>query len=198
MKTTDLNADFWNNRYLTQQMGWDIGYASPPLIDYALSQVAKDARILIPGTGNGYELEALWKQGYTHVYGADLSEKAKVNFLERVTDFPEAQYLLGDFFSLEGRYDVILEQTFFCAIEPSWRSDYVRKVHELLSPGGRLAGVLFNFEKPEGPPFGGSEEEYRQLFGGVLEVKTMEECYNSIEPRRGSEFFIEIVKKIKN
>lgn len=41
---------------------------------------------------------------------------------------------------------VLMEQTFFCAINPSLRKDYVAKMHELLAPNGKLVGVLFDKE----------------------------------------------------
>ena len=39
---------------------------------------------------------------------------------------------------------LILEQTFFCAITPSLRLNYVMKVYRLVTDGGSLVGLLFN------------------------------------------------------
>ena len=97
--------------------------------------------------------------------------------------------ITGDFFEHKGQYDLILEQTFFCAIDPALRSCYVTKMHELLKPSGKLVGVLFNRSFDGGPPFGGSKEEYEQLFSKHLHIKKMELCYNSILPRQGAEIF---------
>ncbi len=191
---TKLNADYWNQRYETEQTGWDIGYSNPALIEFVLSGVSKDAKILIPGLGNGYEMEDLWKKGYKQVYGMDLSNLAKGNFLNRVEDFPEDHYLVGDFFKLDQQFDLILEQTFFCALDPKLRPEYVKKMSEVLKPGGILAGVMFNFEKFDGPPFGGSEAEYRRLFEGKFDIAKLEDCRNSIGPRQGSEYFIKFIK----
>jgi hypothetical protein len=196
MSTTSLDANFWNNRYQNKETGWDIGYANPALLEYITSTVNPDAKILIPGLGNGYELESIWKMGYKNVFGSDLSELAKENFLKRVPDYPEDQYMVGNFFDLEGQYDVVLEQTFFCALNPSLRKDYVLKMSEVIKHQGSLAGVLFNFKKPDGPPFGGSEAEYRSLFKPYFDIRVMEECRNSIPQRQGNEFFIELIKNI--
>jgi len=68
----DLDEDYWSERYQEGQTGWDIGYASPQLIDFATT-FPKDARILIPGAGKAYEAEALWKMGYVNVYVVDLT-----------------------------------------------------------------------------------------------------------------------------
>ena len=65
---------------------------------------------------------------------------------------------------------------------------------DILKPGGKLAGLLFNRSFDGGPPFGGNKDEYERLFSKRFEIKTMEDCYNSIAPRSGSELFI-ILKK---
>ena len=192
---TNLDGTYWDERYQQENTGWDIGYANNALVEYALTSVPKDARILIPGAGHAYELEALWKAGYQNVFAMDLSPTAKANFMKRVTDFPDEHYSLGDFFESDQKFDVVLEQTFFCAINPNLRSTYVQHMHRILNEKGVIAGVLFNFEKPIGPPFGGSIAEYQSLFGELFQIKIMEECRNSIQPRQGNELFIELIKK---
>ena len=92
----------------------------------------------------------------------------------------------------QGKYDLIIEQTFFCALDPLHRSAYAIKMNELLSKSGKLVGLLFDRSFVSGPPFGGSEEEFRKLFSQHFRLKTMERCYNSIEPRKGSELFINL------
>ncbi|HMR44032.1 MAG TPA: hypothetical protein PKC40_09370, partial [Saprospiraceae bacterium] len=93
------------------------------------------------------------------------------------------------------KVDLILEQTFFCAIDPAQRRRYAQKSFELLNSGGRLAGVLFasHFEKP-GPPFGGGAAEYRRIFEEFFIIQKLEPAYNSIAPRAGNELFIELLK----
>lgn len=189
-----LDAKYWENRYVEQTWGWDIGYPSPALIDYA-SLYPIDSRILIPGCGHAYEAEWLWNKGYKHITLLDVSRTAKQNFLNRVPDFPEHQFIVGDFFGHDAEYDIILEQTFYCALAPEMRDAYVSKMSDLLVPNGRLAGVLFTFPLTEkGPPFGGSQAEYQDRFGKVFEVIKLAPCYNSIPPREGNEVFIEMKK----
>ncbi|MBI5915222.1 MAG: SAM-dependent methyltransferase, partial [Bacteroidetes bacterium] len=93
-------------------------------------------------------------------------------------------------------FDLMLEQTFFCAIPPSLRTDYVNKAAQLLPPGKTLAGLLFasHFGKP-GPPFGGTEAEYRKLFSPHFFIEAMEMCKNSILPRTGNELFFQLIRK---
>jgi thiopurine S-methyltransferase len=192
---TKLNQAYWDSRYIDQQTGWDIGYANPVLVDFIFAHFTKDAKILIPGLGNGYELELLWKKGYKKSYGIDLARTPREAFLARNPDFPGKQYLIEDFFLHNAKYDVIVEQTFFCALDPKLRENYVRKMAISLNPGGSLFGLLFDFEKKDGPPFGGSFEEYLNLFSADFEIVTMEKCMQSIAPRQGNELFFHLRKK---
>jgi SAM-dependent methyltransferase len=191
----ELNENFWTQRYQDGSTGWDLGYVSTPIKEYADQLSDKSIRILIPGAGNSYEGEYLWKQGFKNVYIADISEEPLHNFSERVPDFPKEQLLHEDFFSLDDQFDLILEQTFYCALDPKLRDAYVEKMHGLLKPGGKLVGVLFTFPLESGPPFGGSMDEYRERFSRYFDLKKLEECYNSIPPRAGNEAFLIAQKK---
>lgn len=66
---------------------------------------------------------------------------------------------------------------------------------ELLKPGGKLIGLLFDRIFEGGPPFGGDKEEYEQLLKTQFTIKTLEPCYNSIQPRAGTELFMIVEKK---
>ena len=189
--SSKLDASFWNSKYNNNDIGWDIGYPSPPIAEYADRLERKDLSILIPGCGNGYEAEYLWNTGHKNVHILDYSETALNEFKIRVPEFPTNQIHVGDFFTHQGSYDLILEQTFFCAIQPVLRQNYVRKVKELLKPEGKLVGVLFNDELNEDkPPFGGNSLEYLGHFQPHFQHLYMKSCYNSIEPRIGRELFV--------
>ena len=133
--------------------------------------------------------------GFKNVYGLDISEEPIKQFKKNNPDFPENQLIIDDFFNHTQKYDLIIEQTFFCALQPELRPLYVNKMYELLNENGKLAGVLFSFPLSEkGPPFGGNYSEYKQLFSHKFSVITLQSCYNSIKPRQNNEFFI-ILKK---
>lgn len=192
----ELSEKYWNDRYENQEIGWDIGAASTPLVEYFNQIQDKNIKILIPGCGNAYEAEHLWNNGYKDVFLLDVSVKALNNFSERVADFPKSQLINEDFFAHQNEYDLILEQTFFCAIDPLLRPNYAQKAHELLSNNGKLIGLLFNREFQEGPPFGGNKEEYQTYFSPFFKSIKMSTCYNSIVPRNESELFINISDKL--
>ena len=196
-KTIKVNLDthFWNSKYEENKIGWDIGYANPIHIEYVLEHIDKSQKILIPGAGSGYEIKTLWNYGYNQVYAIDLSPLAKKRFLKQQPDFPEENYIVGDFFKMQQSFDLILEQTFFCAIDPALRSSYVEKIHEVLNPLGRLYGVLFVMPLIDGPPFGGSVKEYQHLFEEKFEIIQIKKNTKSIPTRLGKEIIIELLKK---
>lgn len=193
---TSLDQDFWNQRWENQQTGWDIGYASTPIVTFMNEYPNKDARILIPGCGNAHEAAYLLENGFTNLTVIDIAPMAVDQLKDKFKDKPEISVILGDFFDHQGEYDLMLEQTFFCALEPKLRSEYVKKSNSLLAEGGEIVGVLFGVEfEKSGPPFGGTKEEYRPLFTPYFEIEKMEPCYNSIGPRMGTELFIKLERK---
>ncbi len=187
---------YWTQRWQNNETGWDIGYASSPLMHYIQQLENKQLKILIPGCGNAWEAEALHKLGFENVYVLDISELPLKLFSERLPSFPKEHLICSDFFEHEDKYDLILEQTFFCALNPEFRSKYAIQMHLLLKPFGKMVGVLFGVPKNnDKPPFGGSKEEYNTLFEPLFNIKTLEVAYNSIPPRSNQELFIHFVAK---
>lgn len=192
----NLDRDYWTSRYLENNTGWDLGEISPPLKAYIDQLKDKTLRILIPGAGNSYEAEYLFNQGFKNIHVVDIAAEPLANIRKRCPDFPENQLIHMDFFDVRGKYDLILEQTFLCALPVGLREDYAKKVHNLLQPGGKITGLLFNKQfSHEGPPFGGSKEEYLTYFSDNFKFTTFELCYNSILPRAGNELFFIFKKK---
>lgn len=194
LKKMILNAEFWDSRYKSNQIGWDLGEVSPPIKEYIDQLKDKSIRILIPGAGNAYEAEYLLEKGFKNVFIVDFAKNALDSFSLRNSTFPKEQLLCLDFFELNDSFDLILEQTFFCAIDPALRTRYVKKMIELLTENARLVGVLFNRSFESGPPFGGDLEEYKTLFTPFFKDVKIEKCYNSVAPRLGSELFINFLK----
>ncbi len=191
-----LSSEYWNTRYIENDFGWDTGDITTPLKTYFDQLKDKSVKILIPGAGNSYEAEYLFNNGFKNVFVLDFAEAPLKNIKERCNDFPSSQLIQDDFFKHAGQYDLIIEQTFFCAIDPKLRADYAKHMHSLLKPKGKLVGVLFDtvFEK-DGPPFSGNKAEYTNYFSPYFEFNTFESCYNSIKPREGRELFINFSKK---
>ena len=192
---TTLNKEYWENRYKSDTANWDIGQISNPLKEYIDQLKNKNVRILIPGAGNGYELDYLIEKGFHNVFVIDYAQQPIDAIIKRNKNLKK-HLICEDFFNHSETYDLILEQTFFCALQPNLRENYATKMFNLLSEKGKIAGLLFNFELSEvGPPFGGSYEEYVNLFSKKFTIKTLEPAYNSIKPRANKELFFTFEKK---
>jgi len=191
-----LNSNYWEERYKKKETGWDIGEISTPLKEYIDQIKDKSIKILIPGAGNSYEFEYLLNNGFENVFVLDFAQSPLDNIQNRVKNSSKNQLIKSDFFKHDNQYDLIIEQTFFCALEPPLRENYVQKTKSLLSNKGKIIGLLFQFPLTEvGPPFGGSKEEYLKLFSDDFNIKTLETAYNSIKPRQGNELFFIFTKK---
>jgi hypothetical protein len=90
---TNLDKDYWENRYSNVQIGWDIGYPSTPIKTYIDQLVDKSLRILIPGAGNSYEAEYLWNKGFKNIYVLDFAKQPLDHLNYRIADFPQKQLL---------------------------------------------------------------------------------------------------------
>jgi SAM-dependent methyltransferase len=193
---TLLDQTYWNSRWQKEETGWDIGFPAPAIAEYILQYKNKDAEILIPGCGNAYEAEYFLENGFKKITLIDIAQEAVERLKRKFEGKKEVRILCEDFFKHEGVYDLIIEQTFFCAIPPPKRKEYAQKAASLLSNKGKIIGVLFDkkFEQ-QGPPFGGYLLEYKSVFNPYFEIIKMEPCYNSIIPRKGSELFIILIKK---
>jgi len=191
-----FEKDYWEFKWKNNQTGWDIGHLSPPIQHYIDKISDKKTKILIPGAGSAYEGEYLFKNDFKHTHLLDYSPLPFDKLLNRCPQFPKENLFNQNFFDFSGKYDLILEQTFFSAIQPSERENYVNKMHELLEENGLLVGLLFSidFGNPH-PPFGGSKEEYTQLFSPLFDIEILEGSYNSISPRQGNELFIKLRKR---
>ncbi|MGR7813953.1 methyltransferase domain-containing protein [Lacinutrix undariae] len=191
----DLTEIFWDNRYKVSDIGWDLGEVSPPLKAYFDQLTNTDLKILIPGGGNSYEAEYLHYKGFKNVYVVDLSLTALQSLKTRVPLFPSSHLIHDDFFNTNLSCDLIIEQTFFCAIHPDLRPKYVEKTNQLLKPNGKIVGLLFNAPlNHTHPPFGGNKREYLNYFDPYFNILFMEEAYNSYSSRKGKELFF-IIKK---
>lgn len=190
-----LNANYWDKQYQNNETGWDLNGVSPPLKGFIDTLIDKSMHILIPGCGNAYEAAYLLDNGFTNVTLIDISSTLVNRLKEKFAGKP-IQILHADFFDHQGKYDLILEQTFFCAIDPSLRARYANKCFSLLNESGKVAGLMFGVEfEKAGPPFGGKKEDYVKLFEPLFNLLQFDNCTNSIKPRMGNELFVEMERK---
>ncbi len=190
-----LDQKYWDQQWKSGSTGWDLGKVSPPISEYIDQLKDKNLAILIPGCGNAYEAEYLLEKGFTNVTLIDISPTAVDILKQKFLNHKHIRILCEDFFDHKNQYDLILEQTFFCALPPEHRPEYVKKIHDLLKPEGKLVGLLFDREFDfEGPPFGGFKHQYEDLFKEYFELNTFEKATNSFPARNGTELFINFKK----
>jgi SAM-dependent methyltransferase len=191
-----LNSDYWEALYKKKETLWDVGEITTPIKTYIDQLEDKTIRILIPGAGNSYEFEYLLQKGFENTFVVDFAKTPLDNIKKRIPQTRPDQLICADFFDLEGSYDLIIEQTFFCALDPELREKYVQKMKSLLNPNGKIIGLLFQFPLSEkGPPFGGSISEYQHLFETDFTINLLEKAHNSIKPRKENELFFIFKKK---
>ena len=187
----NFDEQYWTERYDAGKDGWDLGCISPPIKEYIDQLTNKDIKILIPGAGNSHEAEYIHNQGFTNLYVCDISNVPLDNLKDRVSTFPLDNLIHGNFFEIQDEFDLVLEQTFFCALNPLLRQDYIEQMSKIIKPKGSLIGLLFSMEfDKEGPPFGGVINNYKAMFSKKFDIKVITPCTNSIESRMGSELFI--------
>jgi len=190
-----LDQSYWDLQYQSETTGWDLGTISPPIKAYVDQLKDTTISVLIPGCGNTYEAEYLLEKGFANITVIDIAPTLVEKLKEKFKNTTAIRIIQGDFFEHKGSYDLILEQTFFCALPPQMRQKYVWKMHHLLSKNGKIAGLLFNRSFEVSPPFGGNTTEYEQLFSKAFHLKILETSYNSVTPRAQSELFFVFEKK---
>lgn len=187
----------WEQRYQTNDMPWEKGYAAPPLENY-LKFNKIEGEVLVPGCGLGHDTRLLADRG-ARVTGLDIASTA----IERAKQFGgKVDYILGDFFDLpeilKNKFDYMVEHTCFCAIEPNQRKNYVRSAWETLNSTGKLFGIFYlNPKVEEGPPFGVEVGELDLLFEPYFILKEEWKPLQCYEGREGKEL-IRIYQKSLN
>ena len=195
-------AAFWEGLYASRSDGWELGHPAPPLAAWLSAggvfpapDSGEPARVAIPGCGRGHDARLLARRGY-RVSGFDFAEVA----IAEARALAQAEGLTvsfeqRDIFTLEGdhrgSFDGVWEYTCFCAIDPARREEYIRLVHAILKPGGRLLGCFYPLrEGTDGPPFPVSVAQIEVVLSpwfGIVEAGPPAE---SAERRRGLEWLV--------
>jgi hypothetical protein len=63
------------------------------------------------------------------------------------------------------RFGLIYERGFLCSLPTSKWDEWIERMAELISPGGKLFGLFLYGEEPEPPPYPLTEETAARLFG---------------------------------
>jgi methyl halide transferase len=151
---------------------------SPLIMRLIDEEFRPPARVLVVGCGRGWEVEALAQRGFD-VTGLDIAPAALDLVTIRLGQRPNISLQVGSVLnmppSMLGAYDIIVEHTCFCAIDPLRWSDYAYSVASILVPRGYFVGAFLSFENVEyaGPPFGTNIETVHSLFVEYFEIRRL-------------------------
>mmetsp|Transcript_34358 Transcript_34358/g.78291 ORF Transcript_34358/g.78291 Transcript_34358/m.78291 type:complete len:221 (-) Transcript_34358:130-792(-) len=165
MDPTAWERDHWANG-LAKGTRWDLAGPSPTLL-YALTKkqyvLGADCKALVPGCGRAYDALALAQQGFSEVVAVDIAPSAVKAAQEELAEHSQepaaskVKVFEADFFKHEGKYDLIWDCTFLCALPPALREQWASSMSTLLKPGGRLIQCVFPIAPEKdpsvGPPF---------------------------------------------
>ena len=170
------SAEYWSKRYQSGDASWDLRgetavfsalRASNPLF---MPSPNESRTVLVPGCGYGHDAVGFARAGFD-VTAVDFAIEAldqlraiasnadvNVKILERDV------FTLG--WDLPQSFDIVLEYTCYCAIDPGRREEYVRMISTVTKPGGLVAGLFFPLDEVDrvGPPFTVYEHEVHQHF----------------------------------
>ncbi len=200
MSTPNKNvsgADFWEAAYRENRDGWELGEVAPPLARALREMPAPTtgARAIVFGSGRGHEARAAAERGWS-VVGVDFAESARAE-AARLT--PAAlrdriEWRTADLFTLAdtdaGAFDLAVEHTSYCAIDPARRPEWMRVARAVLRPGATLLALFYTHGREGGPPFGATQDEVLAALAPHFDVVRREVPSDSIERRRGEELLV--------
>jgi methyl halide transferase len=190
---SDVNKpDFWEEIYQAGRAGWDLGGPTATLHRLLESGEIKPGRLIVLGAGRGHDARDWARHGF-QVTAVDFAADAVAAMRELADPAAPTEIVQTDIFALPARlnhkFDVVLEYTCFCAINPARRSEYADVVARLIKPGGTYAALLFPLDQHAGgPPFAVSLDEALALFRKrKFRLKRRETPNDSVWQRHGLE-----------
>jgi SAM-dependent methyltransferase len=168
MAQDSSRPEFWDTRFRDGVTPWDAG-GVPPAVKNWIGRRRGRLRVLIPGAGTGYEVRLFAEHGHD-VLAIDFSDAA-IQAAKHELGSLSGRVRKADFFGLQdGPFDVVYERAFLCALPRTLWSEWARRMAELVSPGGVLAGFFYLDDNQRGPPFGVSQEGLKDLLGKTFEM----------------------------
>lgn len=193
--TNDVaKSEFWNGQYLSNETPWDTRKDVYPALPGLVAQLKLlKSRVLVAGCGRGHD--AAWFAQAGHLVTAiDYSAEAIKQAKELYGHIQGLTFVQADVFNLPQSYDknfdVVLEHTLYCAIDPEKRNDLVKAWRRVLVDNGHLLGLFFASERADGPPYGGSEWELRSRLAKTFRPLYWQRLHNSAPKRLGTELFV--------
>lgn len=210
------SADWWNQIYtgetpsitspehqkpsahFTVNPAWNLEETTATLKDMLPRMKLPKSRILILGCGDSHDA-AFFAQSGHKVTAVDISQHAIERSKKLYGHLDNITWLQSDIFKLpqsfDGAFDLVYEYTCLCAINPLLRNQLVSIWSRALHDQGQLMATFFCMHKRDGPPFGGSEWEFRELLKKRFQPLLWNRWRKSIPRRQGRELFVLAQKK---
>ncbi|XP_035548379.1 probable thiol methyltransferase 2 isoform X2 [Juglans regia] len=154
----------WEDSWEQDVTPWDLGQPTPVILHLHQTGALPKGRALVPGCGS-------------------LSSSS-----------PNASYFTfskADFFTWSPTelFDLIIDYTFFCAIEPDMRLAWAKRIHDILKPGGELITLMFPIsDQVGGPPYKVSVSDYEEVLHPMgFKAISIVDNELAIRPRQGRE-----------
>jgi len=213
-------ADYWQQRFEHSDTPWELGHPSHAFVEalerlQALGFDPRGASVVISGCGRGSDALELARRRM-QVTALDWSPSA----IQELRTSARSQKLesrvtavSGDFFATRPEpRDAFAEHTFFCAIDPSRRSDYARLAAEWVRPGGWLFGNFFILDpaqasalpglsmsdRGEGPPFASTRESLIAELSPWFDLRVLERATQPEPDRRPGMEWVGIFQRRMN
>ncbi|XP_048550780.1 probable thiocyanate methyltransferase 2 [Triticum urartu] len=192
------SSDGWTRCWEEGLTPWDLGEPTPAVVELVKSGTlpgggGTTATVLVPGCGGGYDAVALSGAG-RFVVGLDVCDAAIQKARQWSSISPDGNFIAfvnADFFTWEPPepFHLIFDYTFFCAIDPSLRSAWARRMYDLLRPDGELITLMYLVEGQEsGPPFNATVLDYEEVLNPLgFVIVSIEDNGVAVEARKGME-----------
>ncbi|CAO3617293.1 unnamed protein product [Cunninghamella blakesleeana] len=186
----------WEEKWANNNTPWDHNEPSPALVELIYNEETKkllptSGNGIVPGCGAGYDVQFLASPSL-HMIGLDMSKTCIKVCKQKHPNAADLNYefILGDFFDFQipdGGFDLAYDYTFFCALDPSMRSNWARRYGEIIKSGGTLICLMFPLQEKEGgPPFSVSVEAYQEALSSNFEMVFIKDAIGH-ESRLGRE-----------
>ena len=195
-KKSNSFPEYWEQFYKDNNIGWDLGGITP-IFNNWIKKIDKKKTICVLGAGNGWDALNFADIGHD-VVAVDFAPTAIKNIVKKTKKKSiNIKALQLDIFDLPSYYqnyfDIVIEYTCFCAIDPDDRENYIKMVNNILKHGGKFVGILFplieNLQN-EGPPFYVDLKKTLLMFDNYLTRLICEKPSLSIKPRKNREAFV--------
>lgn len=173
--------------------GWNIEAPAETLKDMLPRMKLPKSRVLVLGCGDSYDA-AFFAQNGHKVTAVDISPHAIERSKKLFGHLNNITWVQSDIFKLpesfNNSFDLVYEYTCLCAINPKQRNNLVQVWSRSLHDQGQLMATLFCMYKRTGPPFGGTEWEYRETLKKRFQTLIWSRWRKSHPRRQGRELFV--------